>query len=328
VGEGATHPRILAPLGIPERACPWTDVWVNRSFASTARDPPLAHPTSASVSDSFRTDVAQGGMHDSCHPHPDQSRVALWSDGGYTLAEIAVAMTIAGIVLAGAYATYAFVSSRIAAWQQQTAIENAAHRTLRELSSDIRSSVKLRAGPNDLRITLPASSVFNEPPVFLYTRSPAPSHRLLRNGVPLHDPSVSTLCLDVRARPAESSDNEFSSTSRVLGQSAQDRSRWTHPSGGDRLDAGHATGGLPTGMRCARAGAQDDAYAWGRRRDGETERETEGQAEGDAAEGRRPLYDIMLHLATRQDTVRVCTSVRPRSPETWPDVTLGDDAAP
>ncbi len=285
-------------------------------------------------------------MPDFCRSHVNRSRELLRRNAGYTLAEIAVAVTIAGIVLAGGYATYAFVSSRVAAWQGQTAIENAAHRTLRELSADIRSSVRLQSGRNEVRITLSVAPNSGEPLITRYARSQAPSFRLLRNGVPLHDPAVSTLHVDVRPRPAEGGEDKRSSDNRFSGKTAENRLGWDRSEGGDRRRSEDAMpDAMPANMRCARAGsAQEtdapDAFGVSSTRGSQTRgseargaREAEGDtqagsSDAESSDAARPLYDVQLHLATRHDTLRVCTSVRPRSPQSWPDVTLDGEAEP
>jgi len=64
-------------------------------------------------------------------------------EAGYTLVETALALVITTVVVAAGYASYQFAHRLVADWKQGVMLENAAHRILRDISTQVRTATIL-----------------------------------------------------------------------------------------------------------------------------------------------------------------------------------------
>ena len=123
--------------------------------------------------------------YDDASEHKPESALFVRADEhGYTLAEVVIAMMITAVVLHACYAAYGFARQYVDRWRDDVALENAAHRTLRDVTRRLTYAESIHVPTEG-----PWSATQNGRSVTYTLRN----GRLLRDDVPLHDDRVRVL---------------------------------------------------------------------------------------------------------------------------------------
>jgi prepilin-type N-terminal cleavage/methylation domain-containing protein len=191
-------------------------------------------------------------------PTKNACRAGGTDEAGFTLVETAVALVITTVVVAAGYASYQFATRLVADWKQSALLENAAHRIVRDISTQMRTATDFLPANkstsdtgNGYRLLFKQKEGGGRESTVRYVLN---GTSLKRNGQSMHASSVSVLRMEL--------------TSLKPNQQAE--------------------------QGCFKGGGASNT--------------------SDAASRLVRLY---LEIATRGDTLGICTAIHPRGPTPW-----------